>query len=80
MADETFIRHVTRDADRWDLIASTFYGDATNYAGLIAANPRVPIYPVLPAGVELFIPIIPPPATTQPLPPWIAAAQKAGQL
>ncbi|MDM7320224.1 MAG: tail protein X [Fervidobacterium sp.] len=50
--------YITKDGDRWDLIAYEFYGDAMMYEPIIVANPDVPIVPILPAGIKLRIPVI----------------------
>jgi phage tail protein X len=64
--------HITADGDRWDLLAWTYYGDATAYEQIIVANPEVPIIPILPAGVRLLIPVLDPPApeVVAGLPEW----------
>lgn len=66
------LKHPTSDGDRWDLLAWKYYGDATRYEEIIAANPEVPILPILPAGIMLVIPVIEDdePTDTQDLPPW----------
>lgn len=69
-----YIEHRTQAGDRWDLLAWKYYGEATAYEPIIAANPSVAITPVLPAGTLLLIPVI---AASQPgvsnreLPPWL---------
>jgi phage tail protein X len=66
-----FIEHVTSEGERWDSLAWRYYGDATLYAPMMAANPAVPFFPVFPSGVTLAIPLIQvaeTPATD--LPPW----------
>lgn len=42
-----FYNYVTKDNDRWDLIAYKFYNDSTKYEIIIKANPDIPITPVL---------------------------------
>ncbi|MFZ0887787.1 MAG: tail protein X [Candidatus Binataceae bacterium] len=65
------LTYITRDGDRWDLLAWTYYGDPTLYGPIIDANPSVGISPVLAAGVVLYIPIIEQDQTeTSDLPPW----------
>jgi phage tail protein X len=66
------VEHVTREGDRWDSIAWEYYGDATAYEPIIAANPSIPISPVLPSGIKLYIPVITSEETvsTEGLPPW----------
>jgi phage tail protein X len=62
--------YVTRDKDRWDLIAYKFYGDALRMEPIIVANPTVPIVRVLPSGLKLFVPILPEKKPEIVLPPW----------
>jgi phage tail protein X len=67
----TYVRHVTKEDDRWDQISQLHYGTPYGYQRIIAANPTAPIVPLLPAGLELAIPVIPKdslPAAS--LPPW----------
>jgi phage tail protein X len=67
--------YITQAGDRWDTIAWNFYGDPTEIAPLIAANPAVPLYPVFDAGIALMIPIIVQPAdTSSDLPLWRQAS------
>jgi phage tail protein X len=81
MALQQYIVHVTRAGERWDLLAWRFYGDATQYSGIIMANPGVPIVPVFDAGVAVRIPLLAQSgALGAGLPPWkIAAASAGGQ-
>lgn len=68
---EVFIDHLTIEGERWDQLAWRYYGDPFAYAGIIRANPNVPIAPVLPGGVLLAIPVAAKtPATPAGLPPW----------
>ena len=53
-----FYNYVTKDNDRWDLIAYKFYNDPTKYEIIIQANPEVDIAPILAAGVKLKIPVL----------------------
>lgn len=53
-----YIEHITREGDRWDLLAWEYYGDALGYERIIAANPHVAIVPVLAAGIRLLIPVV----------------------
>jgi len=66
-----YLTYRTRAGDTWDLVAYRYYGNAYRYPPLIAANPHVPISPVLPAGVLLNIPVLPAPSQPQSLPPWM---------
>jgi phage tail protein X len=67
------IRNVTREGDRWDLLAWEYYGDATAYERIVAANPAIPILPILPSGLTVMIPVQDAAAATvtpEGLPPW----------
>jgi len=68
----THLEYVTREGDRWDLLAWHFYADPHRYEPLIAANPQVPISPILEAGLLLAIPVLEAVAASDPaaLPPW----------
>ncbi|HSA05720.1 MAG TPA: tail protein X [Candidatus Gastranaerophilales bacterium] len=66
-----FYEYITKDSDRWDLIAYEFYSDATLYESIIKANPDIPITPILTAGIKLKIPVIENNDQIQfELPPW----------
>lgn len=64
MAIEYF-EHVTKSGDRWDLIAYSYYGDATLIKQLLLANPAVVGDPATPtplvfsAGITIRVPILP---------------------
>lgn len=66
------IRHITKDGERWDLLAWRYYGSATDYERIIAANPGVPRSPVLRGGIELLIPVVEKSEViaAEELPPW----------
>jgi phage tail protein X len=67
-----FYEHITKEGDRWDLIAYQYYGDATMYETIIAANPDVAITPILPSGIKLKVPVIDTSnlIPAEELPPW----------
>lgn len=66
-----FIEVITTDGDRWDLIAYRCYGNALAFERIIAANPDIPIRPVLPAGLRILVPVIDAPSSlAASLPPW----------
>ena len=65
-----YYEYITKEGDRWDLIAYEFYGDPMMYEPIIVANPEVPIIPILPSGIKLRIPIIEIKETIEELPPW----------
>jgi len=69
----SYLTHTTIEGDTWDAIAYRYYGNAWRYPPIIAANPQVPITPVLPAGLTLTIPVLQrrDTADTQALPPWM---------
>jgi len=71
VANSQVIAHVTATGERWDLLAWTYYGDASLFAPIVMANPGVAIEPVLEAGLVIVIPILQQAATVAAdLPPW----------
>lgn len=52
------IEYITKDGDRWDLLAYMFYADPYMYEPIVLANFQYATLPVLPAGLKLNIPII----------------------
>ena len=71
MLETQFIAHVTVSGERWDLLAWTYYSDASLYSPIIMANPSIPIEPVFEAGLAIAIPLIQvSQSTTTNLPPW----------
>lgn len=66
------LRHITTEGERWDQIAHRYYGVATAYGRIVAANPDVPLMLALPGGIELAIPVIEASSSVpaQELPPW----------
>lgn len=75
MAITEVIEHITHEGDRWDLLAWQYYGDATQYERIVAANNLVMIDPILPSGIIINIPVIDEPVPeldeTEELPPWL---------
>lgn len=68
------IEHVTIEGDRWDLLAWRYYGDPLAYEPIVTANATVPLYPLFPGGVRLYIPILDRAEVTrtdEDLPPWL---------
>ena len=65
-----YYEYITKEGDRWDLIAYEFYGNPMMYEPIIVANPEVPIIPVLPSGIKLRIPALEIKETIEELPPW----------
>lgn len=69
MAD--FTKYISREGDRWDLISYRAYGNVNLMNLIIAANPTVPIYDVMPSGITLKIPTqAAPQVSANLLPPW----------
>ena len=67
-----YATYITKDGDRWDLIAYDFYGDPLAYEAIIVANPHAPIAAVLEGGLTLSVPLIESDNTVADadLPPW----------
>lgn len=66
-----YVTIITKEGDRWDLIAWRSYGDATKIKDLIATNFHVPITGVIAAGTKIWIPVIEQPALgAEDVPPW----------
>ena len=49
--------YTTTENDRWDKIATKFYGNCYNISPIIEANPHVMIDEILESGIQLLIPI-----------------------
>jgi hypothetical protein len=66
------VRHITDDGDRWDTLAYEYLGDAFNISPIIFANPMIPLYPKLPSGIVIYIPVFDPQPLIEfnNLPPW----------
>lgn len=60
----------TQENDRWDTIATKFYGNCYLINPIIEANFHVQITPVLKAGTEIRIPITENKTTLQGVPLW----------
>jgi phage tail protein X len=69
---DDFFEHLTTEGDRWDLLAYRYYGQASAFGGIVAANPNVPITGRLPAGLIVRVPVLDESAVATPitLPPW----------
>ncbi len=71
MLQVQFITHVTVSGERWDLLAWTYYGDASLYSPIIMANPSIAIESTFEAGLQLAIPLLQvSQSVTSNLPPW----------
>lgn len=67
--------HRVMEGERWDTLAQHYYGSATQYGRIVAANPHLDITPVLPTGVIVLIPVLEQAAAAtvlqdEELPPW----------
>lgn len=69
--------HVTSEGERWDTLAWRYYGDVSEVERIIAANSHMPICPVFPGGVRIFIPVVKAADLEHNvnLPPWCAGAE-----
>ena len=66
-----FYSYITKQNDRWDLIAYKFYNNPFLYEDIIKANPNVKVEPVLQEGINLKIPVKESTNTISfELPPW----------
>lgn len=65
-----FLKHITVEGERWDQLATRYYGDPHQYERIAAANPQVPLSATLPAGLALSIPLIEQQDLAEDLPPW----------
>jgi len=68
-----FVEYVTKQGDRWDIIAFNAYGDATLINGIIEANPSIVISPIIEQGTRVIIPILEQgeiQIDSELLPPW----------
>ena len=67
-----YIEHITLDGDRWDQIATLYYGDASRISPLAEANEHLRLQPVLPGGLPVRVPILEDDNNLLPeeLPPW----------
>ena len=67
-----YIEYITKDGDRWDLIAYEMYGNAYDYKRILEANPEYRDLLILPAGIKLKIPVILEDDTRKEIkPPWM---------
>lgn len=69
----SLVPYVTKQGDTWDLIANRAYANPLSVSEIMAANPGVPIDPVLPVGIKIMIPVLTNSfveTNLQNLPPW----------
>ena len=60
----------TEENDRWDLIATKFYGNCFDFDEIIKENFHVPITPILETGIQLRIPVKEKSVIQNNLPQW----------
>lgn len=66
-----FLTHITTEGERWDQLATRYYGDPLAYEGIVEANPHVPLATTLPGGLTLSIPVLEQEDLFEELPPWL---------
>jgi phage tail protein X len=67
------INYTVKEGERWDSLAWKFYGSVKAMDALIEANPTIPLSAVLPAGMQVIVPILDNTSDTvisANLPPW----------
>ena len=64
------LSYITKEGDRWDLIAWEFYADPYLYPVLLEANPELKGLSVLPAGKKIKIPVVYIEKENEINPPW----------
>ncbi len=68
-----FVEYITKQGDRWDTIAFKAYGDASLVNGIIEANPKIVISPIIAVGTRVVVPILEQGEVqidSELLPPW----------
>lgn len=53
-----YLTHITKNGDRWDLLAYKYYGKAFAVEFLLDANPAHAKQTILPSGIKLIIPVL----------------------
>lgn len=72
MTQDTFLKHIVREGERWDSLSYRYYGNAFEYNRIIEANPHVAFCEVLPVGTVVFIPVLQvKPTNNEKMPPWL---------
>lgn len=63
--------YTSKQGDTWSGIAYKAYGDVTRMDIIIAENPYLPAYPVIPGELKIRVPILEESVANQSLlPPW----------
>lgn len=66
-----YYSYITKDNDRWDLIAYKYYKNPALYEEIIKANPEVKVTPLFDSGIKLKIPVLEESETIKfETPPW----------
>ena len=66
-----YYSYITKDNDRWDLIAYKYYKNPALDEEIIKANPEVKVTPLLDSGIKLKIPVLEESETIKfETPPW----------
>ncbi|MDH3000053.1 hypothetical protein A1D23_00545 [Chelonobacter oris] len=70
--DDTVLKHIVKQGERWDNLAYHYYGDSLEYSRIIDANPQIAFCEVLPTGVTIYIPVLKiKPTNNDNMPPWL---------
>jgi phage tail protein X len=69
VSNESFYRYETQEGDTFDSISLDFYDDEKYASSIMQRNPDCINYLVLPAGIDLIVPVLENQAE-QTLPPW----------
>lgn len=82
----TFFEHITKQGDRWDLLAYSYYGDVRKQSILLETNRHLFLDPlivppmILDSGIVLKIPVIEEEQTlAHGLPPWKTGQPSYGE-
>ena len=65
-----FTNHTTIEGERFDQIATNYFGDGNFWEYIIQDNPDVPLYDSFPGGIKLKIRVIEIEEIKTNLPPW----------
>lgn len=60
----------TSVGERWDSVAYKMYGDPTQLGLLILYNPGIIVGDYIPAGTNVFVPLLTPPTVATTTTPW----------
>ncbi|TCJ95965.1 tail protein X [Volucribacter psittacicida] len=72
MTQQTLLKHIVKQGERWDLLSYQYYGNAFDYNRIIDANPHISFCEVLPTGAVIYIPVLNvKPTHNANMPPWL---------